>query len=218
MSERVKVQVRLRDPVKNKGTGTRIARRLRKIGLVPGVIYGHKQAVVPITVTQDDVLRIVKSPGHLADLEVEGASETVLIRDVQWDNLGKHIIHLDFARVSAEEMIETEVPLELRGHAPGVAAGGILEQIVHSVRVTCRAGAIPDSIKVDVSNLQVNEGVSVGDLSVPTDVTLRADPDVLLVHVVTRIVAEEPKEAPVEPAATQPEVIKPERKEKEKED
>jgi large subunit ribosomal protein L25 len=218
MSERVTVKVQPRDPARNKGTGTRAARRLRARGLVPAVIYGHKQAVVPVSVTQDDVLRIVKSPGHLADLDIQGGTETVLIREVQWDNLGKHIIHLDFARVSAEEMIETEVPVEVRGHAAGVAAGGVLELLVHSLRVTCRAGAIPDSIKVDVSDLQVNQGISVRDLSLPPDVTVKADPDVLLVHVVLRVVAEEPKEAPAEAAVTQPEVIKPERKEKEKED
>jgi large subunit ribosomal protein L25 len=219
MSDAVKVRVQPRDPQKNKGTGTRAVRRLRAAGLVPAVIYGHKQAVLPITLTRDDVERMVKGPGHLADLEIEGTTETVLIREVQWDNLGKHIIHLDFARVSAEEMIDTEVPVELRGHAAGTAAGGVLEQVVHSLRITCRAGAIPDSIKVDVSNLQVHQGVSVRDLTLPPGVTVKADPEVLLVHVVIRIVAEEPKEAaPAEAAAaTQPEVIKPERKEKEKE-
>ncbi len=105
---------------KNKGTGTRVARRLRKSGRIPAVIYGHKQAVVPVTVSHDDVLRMVKTPGHLAELDLGGATETVLIRDIQWDHLGKEILHLDFARVSAEEIIDTEVPLEIRGHArPG---------------------------------------------------------------------------------------------------
>ena len=71
------------------------------------------------------------------------------MRDVQWDHLGKEIIHLDFARVSADESIETEVRLDIRGTAPGVAEGGVLEQLVHTLRVTCRASAIPDAIRVD---------------------------------------------------------------------
>ena len=108
-----------RDPEKNKGTGTRVARRLRKKGLIPGVIYGHKQAVVPVTLTRDDVWRMLKTPGHLADLDVNGTAETVLIRDVQWDHLGKEVLHLDFARVSAEEIIETEVAFEVKGIAGG---------------------------------------------------------------------------------------------------
>src|SRR5215469_15881075 len=172
MSDAVRIRVEPRDAQKNKGTGTRVARRLRKAGRIPAVIYGHKQAVVPVTVGHDDVLRMVKTPGHLAELDLGGTTETVLIRDVQWDHLGKEVLHLDFARVSAEEMIDTEVSFEVRGHAAGIAAGGILEQVVHSVRLKCRAGAIPDSIKVDVSNLQVDQGVHVRELSLPPDVTV----------------------------------------------
>jgi large subunit ribosomal protein L25 len=223
MAEVVKIRVETRDPAKNKGTGTRVARRLRKAGLVPAVIYGHKQAVVPITIPHGDAERLVKSPGHLADLDVAGTVETVLIRDAQWDHLGKELIHLDFARVSAEEIIETEVPLEFRGHAAGIAAGGVLEPVAHTLRITCKAGAIPDAIKIDVSHLQVGEGVHVRDLVLPPDVTVKADADLLLVHCIIRIVHEETPAA--EPGAvaageapTQPEVIKPERKEKEKED
>jgi len=218
MPDAAKIKVEPRDPQKNKGTGSRVARRLRKQGLIPGVIYGHKQAVVPVTMTRDDVWRLIKTPGRLADLDVSGTAETVLIRDVQWDHLGKEVLHLDFARVSAEEMIETEVALESRGVAAGIAAGGIFEHLVHSLKITCRAGSIPDSLKMDVSHLQVDEGVHVRDLTLPPDVTVNADPDLLLAHVVLRAVeVEEVPEAEVaEP--TQPEVIKAERKEKEKEE
>jgi large subunit ribosomal protein L25 len=218
MSEAVKTRVELRDAQKNKGTGTRVARRLRKRGRIPAVIYGHKQDVVPVTLARDDVLRLVKTPGHLAELDLGGATtETVLIREVQWDHLGKEILHLDFARVDVEEMIDTEVTVELRGHPAGIAEGGVLEHLVRSVRIRCRAGAIPDSIKVDVSHLQVDQGVHVRELTLPPDVSVDAEPDVLLAHVVTRAAPPEPVEAAAE-APTQPEVIKPERKEKEKEE
>ena len=218
MSEAVKTRVELRDAQKNKGTGTRVARRLRKNGRIPAVIYGHKQAVVPVTLSHDDVLRLVKTPGHLAELDLGGATtETVLIRDVQWDHLGKEILHLDFARVDAEEIIETEVSVEVRGVPAGIAEGGVLEHLVRSLRIRCPAGAIPSSIKVDVNHLQVDQGIHVGDLTLPPDVTVDADSDLLLAHVVTRAAAPEPVEAVAE-TPTQPEVIKPERKEKEKED
>jgi large subunit ribosomal protein L25 len=219
MSEATKTKVEPRDPVKNKGTGTRVARRLRKKGLIPAVIYGHKQAVVPVTLSRDDVWRMLKTPSHLADLDVNGTSETVLIRDVQWDHLGKEVLHLDFARVSAEEIIETEVTFEVKGSPAGIAAGGILEHLVHTLRIKCRAGAIPGSLKADVSQLQVGEGIHVRDIVLPPDVTVDQDPDLLLAHVVVRAVVEEvkPETAEAEAAAAQPEVIKPERKEKEKE-
>ena len=217
MTESARVRVEPRDPVKNKGTGSRVARRLRAAGRIPAVIYGHKQAVIPISLVRHDVLRMIKTPGHLADLDVAGSTETVLIRDVQWDHLGKEILHLDFSRVSAEEVIETEVAVELRGQAAGIANGGILEHLVHSLSINCRAGAIPDSIKIDVSQLQIDEGIHVRELILPPDVTVNADPEVLLVHVVVRGAQEEATEAEAE-SVTQPEVIKPERKEKDKED
>ncbi len=217
MADAAKIRVETRDPAKNKGTGTRVSRRLRSKGRIPAVIYGHKQAVVPITVARDDVWRMIKTPGHLADLDLGDTTETVLIREVQWDNLGKEVLHLDFSRVSAEEIIETEVSLEVRGQAAGIANGGVLEQVVHRLSIKCRAGAIPDSIKVDISHLQIDEGIHVRDLVLPPDVTVSADPDLLLLHVVVRGTQEEPVVAPAE-ETTQPEVIKPERKEKDKED
>jgi large subunit ribosomal protein L25 len=216
MSEAVRIRVEPRDAQKNKGTGTRVARRLRKGGRIPAVIYGHKQAVVPVTLGHDDVLRMIKAPGHLAELDLGGTTETVLIRDVQWDHLGKEVLHLDFARVNAEEIIETEVTIELRGVAPGIAGGGVLEHLVHTLTIKCPAGAIPDSIKVDVSGLQVDQGIHVRDIKLPPNVTADVDPDLLLVHVVSRSAETEPAEAGGE-SVTQPEVIKPERKEKEKE-
>lgn len=217
MAEALKIRVEPRDPAKNKGTGSRVARRLRREGRIPAVIYGHKQAVVPITLSHDDVWHMIKAASHLAELDLGGTSETVLIRDVQWDHLGKEILHLDFARVSAEELIETDINIELRGQAAGVAAGGVLEHLVHALRIKCPAGAIPDSIKLDVSHLGVDEGIHVRDLTLPAGVTADADPDLLLVHVVIRGAQAEPAEGAAE-ALTQPEVIKPERKEKEKQD
>ena len=140
----------------------------------------------------------------------------VLVRDVQWDHLGKEIIHLDFARVSADESIETEVRLDLHGEAPGVAEGGVLEHLVHTLHVTCRANAIPDSIRVDVGDLHLDKAIHVRDLTLPEGVTVEGDPEVLLVHVTSRAAggrAGRPRSPRA--TATQPEVIKPERKEKE---
>jgi large subunit ribosomal protein L25 len=219
MAEATKIRVEPRDARKNKGTGTRVARRLRRAGSIPGVIYGHKQAVIPITVARDDVTKMIKTPGRLAELDVSGTAETVLIREVQWDHLGKEVLHVDFARVSAEEVIETEVALISHGQPAGIAAGGIFEHLVHSLRITCRAGSIPESLKMDVSHLGVGDGFHVRELALPADVTVKAVPDLLLAHVVLRAdeVEEKPEVAEAE-AATQPEVIKPERKEKEKEE
>src|SRR3954452_22462835 len=131
MADAVKIAVETRDPQKNKGTGTRVARRLRAQGRIPAIIYGHKQAPVPVTLARTDVAQMIKRASHLAELRVGELTEMVLVRAIQWDHLGKEIIHLDFSRVSADESIETEVRLEVRGTAPGISEGGVLEQPVH---------------------------------------------------------------------------------------
>jgi large subunit ribosomal protein L25 len=214
MAAAVKIRVELRDPAKNKGTGTKVARRLRAQGQIPAIIYGHKQAPTPISMSRESVWEMIKKQTHLAELEMDGGGlETVLVREIQWDHLGKEIIHLDFARVSAGESIETEVRIDLRGTAPGVAEGGVLEQLIHSIEVTCRADAIPDNIRVDISDLHLNKAIHVKELKLPEGVTVKADPETLVVHVTTKVAEAAPTAEAAE--GTQPEVIKPERKEKE---
>jgi large subunit ribosomal protein L25 len=210
MADAVKIKAETRDPAKNKGTGTTVSRKLRSQGRVPAIVYGHKQAPQPISLTREAVAEMLKKATHLAELDYGTSTEMVLVRDVQWDYLGKDIIHLDFARVDASEAIETEVRLEIRGTATGVAEGGVLEIAVHSLTVTCRADAIPESIRVDVTDLHLGKSIHVKDLVLPAGVKLDADPELLLVHVVEPVVEPEPEAADV----TQPVVIKAERKEK----
>lgn len=213
MADAVKIKVEVRDSAKNKGTGTKFSRKLRKQGRIPAIIYGHGQANTPISLARDSVWEMIKKKTHLAELQIDGgANETVLVREIQWDYLGKEIIHLDFARVSASDAIETEVPIELRGTAPGTAEGGILEQLIHDILVTCRADAIPNVIRVDISELHIGKAIHVKELALPEGVTTKVDPEILIVHVTTKIVEATPAEAA---EGTQPEVIKPERKEKE---
>jgi len=207
MAETLTLDVQSRDAQKNKGTGTRVARRLRAQDRIPAIIYGHKQTPMPISLAREDVWDMIKRSTHLAQLKIGDTTEMVLVRDVQWDHLGKEIIHLDFARVSAEESIKTDVRLELRGTPPGVAAGGSLDQLVHHVTVTCRANAIPDSIRIDVSHLEIGQAVHVRELTLPSGVTLEIDPDLLLVHVVPPRAAEPEPAAAEAVSATEPELI-----------
>jgi len=214
MADAVMIAVEARDPAKNKGTGSRVSRRLRAKGQIPAIIYGHKQDPLPISLARASVWDMIKKSTHLAELSVNGSTETVIVRDIQWDHLGKEIIHLDFARVSADESIETEVKLELRGTSPGVSEGGVLEQPVHAVEVTCRANAIPDSIRIDVSSLRLGQGLHIRDLILPEGVTVNADPELTVVHVVSRNPLAETTTPGEGESLTQPEVIKPERREK----
>ena len=219
MAEAVKIPTELRDAAKNKGTGTRVARKIRKAGRIPAIVYGHKQTPQPISIARDSIWQMLKTSTHLAELQWDGGAETVLVKDIQWDHLGKEILHVDFARVSADETVDATVRLDLKGEAPGVAEGGVLEHLIHSIHVVCRAIAIPDSIKVDVSDLHLNKGIHLHDLVLPEGVVAKGDPEALVVHVTSRVTVAEPAPGAEVPetgaATTQPEVIKPERKENE---
>lgn len=211
MAEALKLRVEKRDPAKNKGTGSRASRKIRAAGRVPAVIYGHKLPVVPVSLTKKDVAFMMETSGHLAELDIEGTSETVLIRDVQWDHLGREILHVDFERVSREELIETAVNIEVRGEAVGVAEGGLLQQLLHELTVKCPAGSIPDVIRLDITELKIGDGIHVRDLPLPEGVEPILEPEVLVLNVVAPVQQAEEEEAEGEEG--EPEVIKPEREE-----
>src|SRR4051812_35895464 len=117
--------------------GSSAARRLRRNGQVPGVVYGHKEATVSITVPADTLAKAIKIGTRIFDLQADGKTETTIIKDVQWDPLGHDILHVDFARISKDERVEVPVALALRGTAPGVTAGGVLVQPLHELTVEC---------------------------------------------------------------------------------
>ncbi len=216
MADAVTIAVEARDPAKNKGTGSRASRKLRALGKIPAIIYGHKQPVQPITIGRDAVWQMVKKSTHLAQLQVAGGgTEMVLVRDVQWDHLGKEIIHLDFARVSADESITTEVKLEFHGTAPGISEGGVLDFLIHALTVECRANAIPDTIRVELGDLHLDQAIHVRDLKLPEGVTADVDPELTIAHVTTPRANVEATGA----TSVEPEVIgrKPEDKDKKEE-
>jgi large subunit ribosomal protein L25 len=186
--------------------GTHAARRLRREGLIPAVVYGHKEKVLSITLARDDLMKALRHGARVVDLQADGKQEKALIREVQYDHLGQEVLHVDFARVSADERITIQVPVELRGTAPGVTAGGLLDQPLHVLEVECLALQVPESIRVNIGELQIEGVIHVKDLKLPEGVKAMADPDAVVVHVKPPQVE---AEAPAAPAAetAEPEVI-----------
>jgi large subunit ribosomal protein L25 len=215
MAEAVTIQVEPRDAARNKGTGSRVARRLRRRGMVPAIVYGHKQHNQPIAVSREQVWALIKKGSHLAQLQADGLNEMVLIRDVQWDHLGKEIIHLDFVRVSAHERVTTEVPILLHGTPAGLSEGGSLEQPIHSLEISAEVTSIPDHIRVDVDHLRLHDMIHVRELKLPAGVEAVTDADQVVVHVALKKAAAEPTPGAEAPASAEPEVIG---RKKEKED
>ena len=202
------------------GLGTAVARRLRKAGQIPAVVYGHKEATVSLTINHDEVFKAIRLGTRLVDLEVDSKLEKALIRDVQWDYLGQDILHVDFARVSADEKLHLEVRVEIRGIAPGIAQGGNLVQPLHSLHVECLATNIPESIRVSVVELKLNEAIHVKELKLPEGVTVSNDPDAIVVQVSLAKVEAEAAAVPGAEGAAEPEIIgkKPEEGEEEAEE
>ena len=188
------------------------ARKARAAGNIPGVLYGHGEEPVPVTVQGrefDLALRGHKGGNPIVNLAVSGGEYTALIRAVQYDPLTHDILHLDFQHISLTETIEVKVAVHLKGLPVGVKdGGGILETILREIDVRCLPTSIPSSIEVDVSHLNIGDSVHVRDAVVP-DVTILNDGDETIATVVPPTVMEE-KAADavvVEGAPSEPEVI-----------
>jgi large subunit ribosomal protein L25 len=188
------------------GRGSQKARRLRRQGLVPAVLYGHKEATVPVTIGVEEFEAIIRRGQRVVDLKTAKGIEKALIKEVQWDHLGKDVLHIDFARVSEQDRVKVAVPFDVRGIAPGVTGGGALDQPLHDLEIECQATAIPDSIRVNINELQLGQAIYVRDLKLPPGVTALTDGDAIVVQVKQPQAEAEPGAAPVGEQA-EPEVI-----------
>src|SRR5438477_3547964 len=185
--------------------GTRANKRLRLSGQIPGVIYGHKEAVVPVTLPKKEVVNHLHRGAHLFDLSLDGKSEKVLVKEVQYDHLGLELIHVDFARVSLDEKVEVTVPLELKGEPKGEAEGGVLQQIISELEIECLVTDIPEIIRHNVSEMKLNDVLHIKDLQLPPGVRCLQDEDLIVATV--KEVLEEAAVPVVEEGPAEPEVI-----------
>jgi large subunit ribosomal protein L25 len=185
--------------------GKREARRLRRDGIIPAVLYGHGEENRGLAVVADEMASVVRRGGRV--VELKGAvNEKALIRDLQWDVYGLHVLHVDFARVSEHERIEVKVSVELRGQSAGAKDGGVVEHFVHEVEIECEALSIPDKLELNINDLKIGDSITASELKLPPGVTLISDPDAVIVHCVEARAEEE--EGAGAPAGTaEPEVI-----------
>jgi large subunit ribosomal protein L25 len=191
---------------KRQANGSAGARRLRQRGLIPAVLYGHKEETVPLAVSQEEFAVILRHHTRVVDLDHEGKKEKALIREVQWDHLGHDVLHVDFARVAEDERIKIDVRIELRGIAPGVTGGGVLDQPLHTLHIECPVISVPESIRVNVGELQIGQAIHVRDLHLPEGVKVLNDPDAIVVHVTAPVAEPEVAAAPAAETA-EPEII-----------
>jgi large subunit ribosomal protein L25 len=165
--------------VSNRDTfGSRATRRLRREGLVPGIVYGQGGEARPFQVSARD-LRILLTEGHtLLDLELDGSKAVpVVIKEQQNHPVRGDVLHFDCLEVRLDEAIEAEVAVELEGadQAPGVREGGVLEHVTREVTVEALPAEIPERITVDVSEMDINDTINLASVAVPSGVKLMAD-------------------------------------------
>ena len=151
------------------------ARAARRAGQVPGVIYGAKKDPNMIAVEERLLNKLLHQGGFfstLFDVKVDGKAERVLARDVQFDPVTDKPVHIDFLRVSATTSVHVEVAVHFinEDKSPGLRGGGVLNVVRHEVELTCRADAIPQHIEVDLSGLDIGDGVHISMIKLPDGV------------------------------------------------
>lgn len=187
------------------GIGTRKARRLRAEGEIPGIIYGHGLEPAPVTLNEHDLGAVIQRSERLLEIDLDGTTENVLIKEVQYDTFGQEILHVDLSRVSLDERVEVTVPIVLRGTPAGAAEGGVLQKVAPEVTLECPVMAIPEEIRVSVVEMKIDDVMHMRDLPLPEGAKLTEDPDAVVCNI--SIVEEEVAEEPVEEGGPEPEVI-----------
>ena len=198
-------------------TGTRATKRLRKSGLIPGVIYGHGKDAVLIAV-EPHVLReaLHTSAGMHAVLDVtfEGQKRghKAIVKELVLDRVKSNVIHVDLQEIRLDETIETTVSIRFEGEAKGVKAGGMLDESTREVTVKGLVTAIPEHLVLDITELDMNETLQVSDLVVPEGIEIMADQEEVLCSVLPPRKVEveegvEGEEAVEGVAAAEPELV-----------
>ena len=181
------------------GRGKGANRRLRGEGLLPAVVYGGK-ANVSFTVNPKELKKLIEQAGinSLIELVIEGDSEkkrVVVLKDHQQHPIRDGWDHADFLEVDMQQAIKVDVPIILEGHSPGEKQGGLVELNLHTLAVKCLPGQIPESIKVDMTQVELDQVIHVSDLTVPDNLEVLDNPSasVVSVHEV-KIIEEAPAE------------------------
>ena len=203
--------------------GKNEARRTRREGKVPAVLYGgDKKQATAIAVDPRELLKILHSESGantLISLKLSGAGDTrVLVKDFQLDPITHHVLHADFYQVAMDRAIEVTIPVLVRGEPKGVKQqGGILEHVRREIRISCLPADIPEHVDVDVSELMLHQGVRVRDVATNPKWKPITEGEAMLVHVIMPKAEETPTPEAAAAAATaapaEPEVIKKGKKE-----
>jgi large subunit ribosomal protein L25 len=197
-TSRPSVEVKPRDQF-----GSRVTRRLRKTGQVPGIVYGTPEGDnIAFAAEARELRRVLVGAGALIDLKVGDNARPVIVKDMQFHPVRGDLMHIDFVQVRLDEKIQTIVAVQIEGadDAPGVKEGGVLEQATHQLNIEALPTAIPDQITVDASGLGMAETMHLSALTPPDGVTFLDDPEETIIATIV-VPTEEPAEPELEEEA-----------------
>lgn len=176
-SQTTKLKITAREP-----EGSRATRRLRRSGQVPGVVYGGGEDAVAFAVDERELRHALAAHGAVVELELDGKSTSAILKDAQRNPVRGETLHVDFLRVRLDVAIQSPVALEFVGadDAPGAKEGGVLEHVTREVTVEALPNDIPESLQIDVSHMQVNDTLTLADVTAPENVTIVDDPETVV--------------------------------------
>lgn len=205
---------------KREERGKEAAKKLRKNGYIPGIVYGAGEENTPIKLKSHDFnkfLASLKGESVVIDLIIDGKKKNAIIKEIARDPVTGNVLHVDFQILHRGEKVTLTVPVVLVGTAQGVKMGGILEQLLREIEIRAIPSKIPAHIEVDVSSLKVGESIHVRDLKLK-DIEILEDPDEPIVTILMPKKGIEEEVVVEEEAAEEAEAEKPEEKEEEKEE
>jgi large subunit ribosomal protein L25 len=158
--------------------GSSASRRLRRAGQLPGILYGGDKEAMPVVMSHNDLFHLLKKESFHSTLltaEIDGAKETVILRDTQWHPYKPQVLHLDFQRVDAEQILYIKIPLRfINGDlCPAVKLSGcIIAHVMNDLEIKCLPKNLPEHIVVDLTHLEVGQSLHVSNLTLPEGVDL----------------------------------------------
>jgi large subunit ribosomal protein L25 len=187
-------------------TGTSKSAALRNEGKLPSVMYGHGKETASFAINNHEFTEAIHHGSRLFDVEIAGKTDTLLVKELQYDHLGKNFIHVDFVRVNLEEVVTVNVGLKFKGTAAGASEGGMLDVHLAVIEVECKVSDIPEAITINVKEINVGDAIHANEIELPEGSTLKTDGEALILncHLVAEAKSTEELE---EELPTGPEVI-----------
>jgi len=167
-------------------------KNLRNQDEIPGIYYSHdSKDSIPFSVSKKTMSEALKSDAQVYQISVGSKDRDVIIKSVQYHPISEEMMHIDLYGVKMDQAVTVKVPIEITGQAEGIKAGGVLNQVLTELEVSCLPGNIPQNIIIDITALDIGDAIRLPQVSVSDDITLEGDEDLLIVSIILPTKAEE---------------------------